>query len=541
MSMVVLLAVAGLAVASFFVSRAVVADSEHRLLLQRTEEAGVTLAATTNTVQTSLGSLAATASGTPSNTAAFRRSAQVAIDPARGYAGVALVALSPQPHVISYAGTGVATLTPPAVAAVRRAVAGAQRQAAISETPIAARGALGKRLGFAYASNTEPGIAVYAEARIHPTQPSPATSSQPFGELAAALYVGRQARPDQLLVSTVPLHSLPLRGHVARTRTPVGSDGSWLLVARARHSLVGGVALAMPWALLIGGLVGGALAAAVVEVLARRREYAEQLVTERTAELARSLEELAAAQGQLVRQERLAAIGELAATVGHELRNPLAVINNAVYLLRHDFGPQPPEAAQRHLATAEREVAAATVIVSDLLEFARQRQPAPAELDLCALVDEVAAVLAPPAGVTVVREQPAEAVVVRADRDMLRQLLVNLVGNAYQAMPDGGTVSIRVRAVAGAVELVVADTGEGMSDEVRERIFEPFFTTKARGVGLGLAVCHHVVSAHGGDVAVATALGAGTQFTVTLPTSAVPAIAQQRRPPAIETGADAHA
>jgi two-component system sensor histidine kinase HydH len=285
----------------------------------------------------------------------------------------------------------------------------------------------------------------------------------------------------------------------------------------------------MPWAILIGGLVAAVLATAIVETVARRREYAVGLVAVRTEELEQSLVDLAAAHDQLVRQERLAAIGELASTIGHEMRNPLGVISNAVYLLRTDLGPDPSSAAQRHLATAEREISAATVIVSDLLEFARAREPAPDEVDLDALFDEVLAVLPPPKGVIVDRGDRPGQVTVRADRDMLRQVLLNLVGNAYQAMPDGGTVTLAAAGADGSVQLTVRDTGAGMSQEVRDRLFEPFFTTKARGVGLGLAVSRRIVEAHGGRIVVESEEGAGTEFRVVLP-----AIAPARQPPADE-------
>jgi signal transduction histidine kinase len=280
----------------------------------------------------------------------------------------------------------------------------------------------------------------------------------------------------------------------------------------------------MPWAILAAGLLVALLATGIVETMARRREYADDLVATRTQELEHSLVELAAAHDQLVRQERLAAIGQLASTIGHEMRNPLGVISNAVYLLRNDLGPEPTEAAKRHLATAEREISAATVIVSDLLEFARQREPVPDDVDVPGLLDEVLAVLPPPGGVTVTPIDHSRNVTVRADRDMLRQVLLNLVGNAYQAMPDGGTVTVAAQATDGAVQISVRDTGTGMSDEVQSRLFEPFFTTKARGVGLGLVVSRRIIEAHGGDITVESEKDVGTEFRIVLP-----AIAAARR------------
>jgi two-component system sensor histidine kinase HydH len=277
----------------------------------------------------------------------------------------------------------------------------------------------------------------------------------------------------------------------------------------------------MPWAILAAGVLTALLACAIVETLARRREYAMSLVRLRTDELERSMGELADAHEQLVRQERLAAIGQLASTIGHELRNPLGVLSNAVYLLRGDLGHNPTEAAQRHLAAAEREVSAATVIVSDLLEFARHRDPVLLEVEVPDLIQEVLGVLPPPTGVTVTTEI-APAVRLRADRDQLRQLLLNLLSNAYQSMPDGGRVVVGAAAGGGVVRMWVTDSGEGIPQDVRARLFEPFFTTKARGVGLGLAVCQRVVAAHHGEIVVESAPGEGSTFRVTMPAVAAP-------------------
>jgi signal transduction histidine kinase len=269
-------------------------------------------------------------------------------------------------------------------------------------------------------------------------------------------------------------------------------------------------------------MLAALLATAVVETLGRRREYALAVADARTRELKNSLEELAAAHDQLIRQERLAAIGELASTIGHELRNPLGVISNALYLLRGDIAKAPTESSSRHLATAEREVSAATVIVSDLLEFARQRDPVMTDVDTGALLDEAIAVLPPPTGITVDRIGPTTPVVAVADRDMLRQVLLNLVGNAYQAMPEGGIVTVGVSDGGDTAQLQVSDTGIGMTEDVRSKLFEPFFTTKARGVGLGLAVSKRIVDAHGGSISVDSQPGAGSTFTVSLPKMRVP-------------------
>ncbi|MBV9255163.1 MAG: ATP-binding protein, partial [Actinobacteria bacterium] len=172
---------------------------------------------------------------------------------------------------------------------------------------------------------------------------------------------------------------------------------------------------------------------------------------------------------------------------------------------------------QRHLGTAEREVAAATLIISDLLEFARAREPIVASVDVAPLVDEALEVAPPPEGITVSRQVDGNTPAVAADRDQLRQVLLNLITNGYDAMSQGGVLTVATSSTNGTVSIKVSDQGDGMSEETRSHVFEPFFTTKARGVGLGLAVTQRIVGAHGGNIAVDSRPGAGATFTVSLP------------------------
>jgi two-component system sensor histidine kinase AtoS len=246
------------------------------------------------------------------------------------------------------------------------------------------------------------------------------------------------------------------------------------------------------------------------------------LVDERTGQLRRSLSELDAAQQRLVRQERLAAIGQLSSAVGHELRNPLGVLSNVFYLLRTRLGQEDPW-LDRQLRTGEREVGAATLIVSDLLEFARPREPIFGEVDMAAILDEVLTVSAPPPTIQIARRSAEGVPAVRADRDQLRQVLLNLVTNAYDAMPEGGLVVLEVATDPDGVRITVADTGSGIDDEALDRLFEPFFTTKAKGIGLGLSVAHRIVEAHGGSLSVKAQPGTGASFSLTLPAVPVPA------------------
>ena len=520
LSVAVLLVVSGLAVAGCLITRNVVSDQENKLLKQRTEEAALYLSTAISSVQTQLASLAASAAVTKESPTAFEQSTKLLTAVPGGFKAVALVRIGTPPSVVASTGNGLeAGLGDIRTATVSQAVQKIGLTGALIATPLFSSGD-SRRLGFAYATPNLPDAVIYAETEVSTTTQS-STQSQPFSELVAAVYAVPRVQNDQLVAATSSKEKVPLTGRTVAVKSPVGQGDPWLLVAKARKPLVGSVATWTPWALLAAGLLAALLATAIVETMARRREYALGLVKVRTEELQQSLSDLASAHEQLVRQERLAAIGQLASTVGHELRNPLGVISNAVYLLRGDLGPEPTPAAQRHLATAEREVSAATVIVSDLLEFAREREPVVDDVDVTGLLDEVLAILPPPTGVTVMRNGDAK-VSVRGDREMLRQVLLNIIGNGYQAMPDGGRLTVSVTAVDGSVQMKVGDTGVGMSAETQQRLFEPFFTTKPRGVGLGLAVTKRIVEAHHGTISVSSEEGHGTEFSVLLPVIAAP-------------------
>jgi PAS domain S-box-containing protein len=246
-------------------------------------------------------------------------------------------------------------------------------------------------------------------------------------------------------------------------------------------------------------------------------ENLEEMVSERTRQLQDAHE-------RLIRQERLAALGELAGSVGHELRNPLGVITSAVYYLRIVLAERSEEVDQS-LDLIEKEARNAANLVSDLLEYARiklvNRLPV-------VISDSIAQALAknpPPDNVIVSSQIPAELPAVLVDPRQLEQVLVNLVTNAYQAMPQGGRLSIGLCESSNAdsdpsmVVLCIQDTGKGIEPENIDKIFEPLFTTKARGIGLGLAISKKLIEANQGRIKVESELGVGTTFRVYLPIS----------------------
>ncbi|HET9554177.1 MAG TPA: ATP-binding protein, partial [Anaeromyxobacteraceae bacterium] len=244
-----------------------------------------------------------------------------------------------------------------------------------------------------------------------------------------------------------------------------------------------------------------------------------------------ALADLKQAQERLLRQERLAALGELSAVVAHEVRNPLGVIFNSLGSIRRLLRPQGD--ARMLLDIVGEEAERLNRIVGDLLDFARPSLPQLRPEPLDRVVDEaVAAALAGrPGAVEVVREVAPELPPVPVDARQVRQAVVNLAVNAAQAMPRGGRLTVRLRAEPGAAVLELEDTGAGIPDDVRARIFEPFFTTKATGTGLGLAVVKRIVDGHGGEVGVTSRPGAGTTFTLRFPLEpAAPAGAVESRP-----------
>ena len=499
------------------VSRGVVRDQESRLLGQRAAEASALLSLSTSRIQEAFRSLATLVQLTGGNSPEFAAAAGQAVT-ARVFSAVAVVRADGSGYRIDAAqGSGLAagqSAPPAALDAFGRAAP----DGVFVTTPVYRSGD-SRRLGYAtLIPGSSPRTLVYGETVLNP--PTPSSSRQPnsaFGDLEGVLYASSRPDPESVVISTPGFRP---DGRTATRPVQAGRD-QWLLTVSAKDPLVGSVAARQPWLVLGAGLATTLLLAALVEVLLRRRRYAVALVDERTGQLRETIRELDAAQEQLVSQERLAAIGQLASAVGHELRNPLGVLSNVVYLLGTKLGRDDPW-LDRQLRTAEREVGAATLIVSDLLQFAKPREPIFGEVELPVLADEVLGVAPPPEGVTVAPSWSDDLPSVRGDRDQLRQVLLNLVTNAYDAMPDGGLLALSGTADTDGVRLCVGDTGGGMNEDVRDRIFEPFFTTKAKGIGLGLAVTRRLVEAHGGSIAV-TSSATGSSFEVRLQPATVAA------------------
>ncbi|MEW6472585.1 MAG: ATP-binding protein [Actinomycetota bacterium] len=508
----VILAIGSVAIAVS--SRRVVDDQEQRLLEQRAAEVGALFSLSGARLQEALRAASTVVEVTKGDLESFAAAAQTGVD-GRLFGAVALVESDGAGYrILRGVGSGLATgqsLSEPVVGTLRRA------GATFVTTPVFSTDGQ-RHIGYALAvPNRTPPTFIYAESVLSTTTVGTNRQNSLFNDLDGAVYVGERADREQLVLATSGFRL----GSGAVDRTfRLGAD-PWTVEVSPRRSLVGSLAVRQPWLYLIGGLIAAVLVAALVEVLLRRRRFALTLVDQRTAELRRSLAELDAAQHRLVEQERLAAIGQLASAVGHELRNPLGVLSNVFYLLGQRLGRDDPW-LDRQLATGEREVGAATLIVSDLLEFSRPRQPVFDSVEVAGLVEEVLSVAPPPTGVEVARRLPAGLPPMRADRHQIRQVLLNLVGNAYDAMADGGLLIIEGDPAGDTVRLIVSDTGGGIPPEALPRLFEPFFTTKAKGIGLGLAVAQRIVDAHGGSLEASTT-STGAKFELALPAAVVPA------------------
>ncbi len=239
-------------------------------------------------------------------------------------------------------------------------------------------------------------------------------------------------------------------------------------------------------------------------------------IRERTAELETAVAQLHETQEQLVRREKLAMLGQLASGVGHELRNPLGVMTNAVYYLEM-IQPDAPADVREYLGILRAQIGLAEKIVGDLLDFSRIRPP---RRDVVAIADVVAAQQARlnvPAGLSLQVDVPGHLPRVSVDSIQVGQILFNLLINAVQALEGrGGIIRIGSSVSDTHVRLHVEDDGPGVPADVRAKIFEPLFTTKARGIGLGLAVSRSLAEANGGTLALDES-GHGARFTLSLP------------------------
>lgn len=240
----------------------------------------------------------------------------------------------------------------------------------------------------------------------------------------------------------------------------------------------------------------------MAEKLKRYSAHLEELVEERTEKLREA--------------ERLAAMGQLASMVAHDLRNPLTGITGAVYHLRKKLGRTADEKTKEMLEIIERDVEYSNEMMTGLIEYSAEVRLQLIEADAKAIVDRALQLVRVPNNVRIsnfARDKPK----VELDVEKMTRVSVNLIQNALEAMPEGGELKVASQKSGRNLRLLFSDTGEGIKKEVLSRIWVPFSTTKAKGMGLGLPMAKHIIEEHGGSISIKSVVGKGTTVTVTLP------------------------
>jgi signal transduction histidine kinase len=309
------------------------------------------------------------------------------------------------------------------------------------------------------------------------------------------------------------------------------ASASYARATRAVYFLVGLAVLTLVVGVLVS-LHTRKLLRPLAQVTERAKSVARGDLTPRVVEekedeisqLAIGFERMVAAvareQARSLSNERLAAIGKMAAHVTHEIRNPLSSIGLNMELLEEELtSGTSPEETRALLQAIKREVLRLEHLSEEYLRVARLPQPRMEAEDVAAAVREIASFARPEierAGCTLeVRAEPAPPALF--DESQLRQALLNLLRNARESMPKGGPITVTVAAEGMSVVIDIDDRGGGIPEDIRARVFDPFFSTKGEGTGLGLAITRHIVEAHGGSVACEVREGGGTRFRIALP------------------------
>lgn len=221
---------------------------------------------------------------------------------------------------------------------------------------------------------------------------------------------------------------------------------------------------------------------------------------------------------QILQAEKMAAIGELAAGIAHEIRNPLGIITGSAETVKKHDDPKIREEMVNYILEESQRI---NGLISNFLEFARPKEPRMVICDIREVLEKTLTLLGPKAkslGIEIKKDFPKKALMILVDPDQIRQAFTNLSVNAIEAMPDGGVLSVKViENHKGEVIIKFSDTGKGIPKELRRKVFDPFFTTKEGGTGLGLSIAHQIITQHGGSIIVEDREGKGSTFIVTLP------------------------
>ncbi len=267
---------------------------------------------------------------------------------------------------------------------------------------------------------------------------------------------------------------------------------------------------------LIGGVTG--VLSEMEHSQRIRNEEAMRRLDESHRKLKEQTDVLFQTEEQLRRADRLSALGELSAGMAHEIRNPLGAIKGAVEILKDDYSPE--DSKYEFIQILFKETDRLNCIVQEFLGFARPKKPEYQQSDVNQSLEAVLTLTAQEArkaGVNVEKRLDPSIGKRSLDEGLLKQAFLNLVLNAIQAMPTGGTLRVASDLRDGMIVVVITDTGVGISEEGRKKLFSPFFTTKKNGTGLGLAITYRIVENHHGKIDVASEPGKGATFTVKIP------------------------
>jgi signal transduction histidine kinase/FixJ family two-component response regulator len=513
-ALVVLVALLAVTTLTTIALHRVVDNQEERLLSERTSELGAFLSSSANDSRSTLTSIgsAVVYQGPKSPLFAGGAAALTATG-----AGV-VVAQRPAKAFVSVASVGNgapapgAAITGPAARLVQRAIAGNDLVTDVVSTSGGSRLLVALKIP----GGRGPATVAYLDQPLTPSRPAPTNSSSPYRELNVALYAATTPDAKRLVIvsGTTPRAS----AHPVQRTVPVGQD-KWLVVVSARESLVGNFAPTMPWLVFGGGVALAVLLTVLIEVLSRRREYALKLVEQRTRALW---------QAQAAAEAANRSKSDFLSRMSHELRTPLnAVLGFGQLLELDDLNPDQRQAVTqitkggRHLLDLINEILDITQIETGQLSLSPE---AVLVSDLLTDTVELVAPLAEERSVHLLSaDGPACQKFIFVDRQRVKQILLNLLGNGIKYNRQGGTVSIScAEAEKGRMRIQVTDTGPGIPQEQFGLLFTPFERlgaeqTTVQGTGIGLALSRRLAEIMGGTLDVESTVGRGSTFWVEFP------------------------
>jgi two-component system, NtrC family, sensor histidine kinase HydH len=237
-----------------------------------------------------------------------------------------------------------------------------------------------------------------------------------------------------------------------------------------------------------------------------------------SADLSKAYKELKDTVNLLMRAARLKSLGEMAATIAHEIRNPLSSIKGAIEIIESEIPEKNPK--REFVNIIELEIDRLNRLVNDFLKFSKPHLPEKVEIDILELIESVVTFISPQAlkrGIKITKSFETGLPAIFIDKEQIKQVFINLILNAIQSMPDGGKIEITGRALKNFIEIEIRDYGIGIEPEKRDQIFDPFFTTKNDGSGLGLSIAYQLVKQHEGDIQLRKTDGQGSLFVICLP------------------------